>query len=101
MTKEFPALVISPRSREYNSYDILSRSKVVFEFLTIGKPHRQLDSDILRLDPSSSRGYQSMGILHYLGLVEDHKGFFINSNIESIINYFESSEISKTSEILN
>tara|TARA_B100000315_G_scaffold247189_1_gene275577 strand:+ start:2507 stop:4054 length:1548 start_codon:yes stop_codon:yes gene_type:complete len=101
MAKEFPALVISTRSREYNSYDMLTRSKVVFEFLTKGKTHRQLDIDILSLDSSRSLGYQSMGILHYLGLVEGHKGFFIDSNIETVIDYFESIEIAKSSEILN
>ena len=29
--------------------------------------HREMDSEILGLDPSISKGWQSMGVLHYLG----------------------------------
>jgi 5-methylcytosine-specific restriction protein A len=64
------------RSREYTAYGLEQRGAVVRGWLFDGKTHRQLDRDVLGLDPAESRGYQSMGILHHLGLKAPYRGLF-------------------------
>jgi len=61
-----PKLNPSNRKREYNSYSDDLRAKVVKEWLFTDKTHRDIDEEVLGLNRSFSRGYQSMGILHYL-----------------------------------
>ena len=51
-----------------------------------------MDRDILGLDPLSSKGWQSMGVLHYLGLKKDFKGIFKNSDLNEAIEYLKSDE---------
>ena len=44
-------------------------------FLTrVSFKHREIDKEILGLDPLVSRGWQSMGILHFQGLKRIHSG---------------------------
>ena len=71
-----PKLDRSGRKREYKNYSPYLRSIIVKEFLFNGVEHRQLDTEILNLDPKQSLGFQSMGILHYLGLKQQFKGIF-------------------------
>ena len=71
-----PGLVKSKRSREYDSYNETQRAQVVYAYLFKSMSHRQLDAEILNLDDAYSRGFQSMGILHHIGLVNAHKGIF-------------------------
>ncbi len=71
-----PKLRKNERSREYNSYSIEERAEVVRALLFKGMTHRQIDSKILHLDSKYTRGYQSMGILHYLGLKQEFRGLF-------------------------
>lgn len=71
-----PSLSRVKRAREYNSYSDRLRDKVVYEYIFKGMAHRWIDENILGLDADYSRGYQSMGILHYLGLKSDFKGIF-------------------------
>ncbi|MBM7587933.1 hypothetical protein JOC86_004508 [Bacillus pakistanensis] len=78
----FPPLQPRDRNREFNQYDKDIRSKVIFEYLFNERTHRWLDENIIKLDPAYSRGYQSMGILHHLGLRDTHKGIFMDINIE-------------------
>jgi len=52
--------------------------------------HRKLDKDILCMD--DTRGWQSMGILHYLGLVDDHKGLFKNTSLNAAIALLSESD---------
>ena len=66
---DVPKLILSGRKREYSLYTEDERRNVVIEYLFEGKSHRQLDQDVLGLDSSESRGYQAMGILHYIGLI--------------------------------
>ncbi len=82
---EIPRLKKTSRSREYNLYTPNQRALVVKQYLFDGKSHRQLDEDVLKLDGSESRGWQSMGILHYLGLTGDFKALFEEMTIESAI----------------
>jgi 5-methylcytosine-specific restriction enzyme A len=83
----FPDLAPSERSREYLLYDAHIRGRVAFEYLTTKKiGHREIDKNILGKDPKYTRGYQSMGILHYQGLKKTHCGKFSGKNLEEIIN---------------
>ncbi len=80
-----PKLQPSVRKREFDSYSDDLRAQVVREWLFTNKTHRQLDEEVLGLDKELSRGYQSMGILHYLGLkAEFHSLFNGRSNAEAI-----------------
>ncbi len=45
-------------------------------WLFTDKTHRELDEEVLGLDRNISRGYQSMGILHFLGLKAEFHGLF-------------------------
>ncbi len=71
-----PELKPSSRSREYNLYKEIQRARVVQGWLFQGKTHRELDEEVLGLDPHVSQGWQSMGILHFLGLKKDFRGLF-------------------------
>jgi len=51
-----------------------------------------MDRDILGLDPLSSKGWQSMGVLHYLGLKKEFKGIFQNSDLNQAISNLKSDE---------
>jgi 5-methylcytosine-specific restriction protein A len=74
--KRFPQLIRKPRDREYKKYAEQLRDNVVYEYLFNGKSHRWLDENILDESADYSRGWFSMGMLHYLGIVDAHKGFF-------------------------
>lgn len=76
-TREFPPLVFSKpsRAREFNLYNDKQRAAVLYNYLVNGISYRPLDSEILKV-PFDSHGYQSMGICHYLGITDPHKGFF-------------------------
>ena len=56
------------------------RQGLAFDGLT----HRQLDNQILGMDPAVTRGYQAMGILHAIGLRGDSRGIY--SNLDLICN---------------
>lgn len=74
--RTFPTLDFSGgRKREYNLYNDNQRSSVVYHYLVEGMAFRPMDQMILG-KTASSKGWQSMGICHYLGLVDKHKGFF-------------------------
>lgn len=80
------------RKREYAAYPSSVRGHVAFEWLVNPKStHRFIDYKIIGLDPIYSRGYQSMGILHFQGLVKDHHGVFHDYEFNDIIT-----EIAKT-----
>ncbi len=77
MDKKLPPLEFDekPREREFNAYTEEDRAAVVYNYLVKGMSFRELDSNILKVN-FDSRGWQSMGICHYLGLSNIHKGFF-------------------------
>ena len=81
---KIPKLQFSGRDREYKRYGLLKRSKVVKDFLFNGESHRQLDKKILGLDPKISKGFQSMGVLHYLGLKKPFSALFYNQSLERV-----------------
>jgi len=64
-----PELERSERNREYTRYTFEEISRLVKHWLLIGDlGHRELEQEILAIDPAYFRGWQAMGILHYLGL---------------------------------
>lgn len=57
----------------------------------IGGLTRRLDEDVLHLNSIESRGWQSMGVLHYLGLTNSFKALFEDMTISSAIYELKSS----------
>ena len=97
----FPNLKRSNRDREYLSYSPTIRAKVVYAYLFDGDSHRAIDKNVIGIDSNESRGFLSMNILHFLGLRNEHKGFFKNSNISSAISYLEEQDKTELSEIID
>lgn len=84
-----PELEPVKRSREYNLYEDSIRDKVVYESLFNGRTRRWLDENVIGLNPVESRGYQAMGILHFIGLKDKHKGIFKDMGIGEAITVLE------------
>ncbi|MBT2736208.1 HNH endonuclease [Bacillus sp. ISL-7] len=84
-----PALEPVSRSREYNLYEDPIRDRVVYESLFHGRTRRWLDEHIIGLNPDESRGYQAMGILHFIGLKDKHKGIFKGLSIHEAVQLLE------------
>ena len=88
-----PKLDPSNRDREYKQRNFEEISQIVHTWLfTNDVGHREMDRDILGLDPLSSKGWQSMGVLHYLGLKKEFKGIFHNSDLNQAISDLKSDE---------
>ena len=108
-----PQLTPASRHREYDAYSDELKSAVVREWLFTNKTHRQIDEGVLGLDPEYSRGWQSMGILHYLGLNKGFHGIFgsVDSleavdklrhdpqDFQSVIRFLTLEGISKTTSL--
>ncbi len=88
MWPEFPPLKFSNRIREFNCYSDRQRSAVVYNWLKNGMSTRQMDREIINIDPDSSKGYQSHGIYRYLGLTKKHQGFFRGWEDTKVVSYF-------------
>lgn len=88
---DIPKLKKTSRAREYNTYTDTQRAAIVKQYLFDGKSHRRLDEDVLHLNSIESRGWQSMGGLHYLGLTNSFKALFEDMTISSAIYELESS----------
>jgi hypothetical protein len=97
----FPLLRKSERVHEFNAYEPSLKAEVVYEYLFSGKPHRHIDATILGYDPVESRGWQSMGILHYLGLVDRHKGYFRDISLNDAIAFLEAENADYFFEIIS
>lgn len=101
--QRLPSLQPVDRSREYNVYTERQREEVVFLYLFHSYSHRRLDEVVLALDPEISKGYQSMGILHHLGIIGDHKGLFSNYTVQKaiqLIKYQGSEEYSQIGNMI-
>lgn len=81
-----PKLNPTDRSREYYLYTQEQRDNVIYNYLFNGLSHRDLDKDILKLDADYSRGWQSMGILHHLGIRNEFKGLFAGISEKDALN---------------
>lgn len=95
-----PILEKTERDTEYSSYDQILRAKVIYGYLFKGMSHRALDSHYLGKDGNKSRGWQSMGILHCLGLTAKHKNLFDNLSLEEGINVIQNDQTQDYSLIL-
>lgn len=84
-----PRLVPSSRKREFCNYTKDEHRNVVLSYLFDGKSHRELDREVLGLNSVESRGYQSMGILHCLGLRNEFKGLFKRVSLEEAIKIIQ------------
>ena len=84
----------SARVREYKIYPASVRGHIAYVFLDDkNMSHRQIDQIYLGKDSAFTRGFQSMGVLHHQGLVNEHHGIFNGAGIDSIIE-----EISKLAD---
>lgn len=98
---DIPKLKRSTRSREYKNYQQIVIDNIVYDYLFHAVSHRRLDEKYTHMDSSYSRGYQSMGILHYLGLRKEFKGIFNKIEIsDAIIILEEKKEYSDIIDIL-
>lgn len=88
-TAVLPELKRSERRREYDKYSPAQRRDVVYNFLFNGAHHRELDESVLKLDPDWSKGFQSMGILHFLGLKAEYRGYFIGQTVRDAIEQMQ------------
>jgi hypothetical protein len=83
---DIPILERDSRIREYEKYPFQEISRLVKHWLLIGDlGHRELEREILSLDPVYWRGFQSMGILHYLGLKQPFKGIFRGHEVPFVV----------------
>lgn len=80
-----PELKRSNRKREFDLYNQKQIDEIVYGYLFDAVSHRNLDQGILELDSLESLGYQSMGILHYLGITKEFKGLFNDNQLEDTI----------------
>ena len=87
-----PELRPSERAREYNLYTDIERAKIVHGWLFERKTHRELDEEFLGLDRDISRGYQAMGVLHFLGLKKEFHGIFNNVSKTLAISVLQENE---------
>ena len=87
---QIPELDPTSRDREYKQRNFDEISHIVYKWLfTNDVGHREMDRDILGLDPLSSNGWQSMGVLHFLGLKKEFKGIFSDIGLDNAIKYLE------------
>lgn len=84
--KSLPELKPSGRHREFNNYEDYLKAKVIFEHLVNGLKHRELDEVVLGLDKEKSKGFQSMGILHFLGMKAGYRGIFEGEKLNDVID---------------
>lgn len=98
----FPLLTLKKekkQTRQFSLYTEEQKAQVIYYWLFEGSSQRKMDHEILKLDGKETHGYQSMGILHYLGLTKDHKKVFANKSIleslQCLSKYLTNSSISE------
>lgn len=96
----FPSLEYSNRSKEYDLYSPIERAKVIYGYLFEGHSHRQLDTLFLGKDGTISRGWQSMGILHYLGIIGKHKNIFNGYSLNEAIRFLNKDKTQNFEKII-
>jgi len=103
MQTQIPKLVIDDRDREYKKYSYYQISEVVKSWLFNGMKTRDMDREILNVDDKKSKGFQSMQILHYLGLKENFQGIFKEKSIDESIEELnlDYQDFSKIIEIIS
>ena len=84
-----PILEKSKRSREYEDYSKEQHRAVVEAYLFQGLSHRKIEEFAMKIDSEYFRGYQSMSILHHLGLGNNFKGIFKGMSVKDAISILE------------
>lgn len=88
-----PRLSPSVRSREFRQFSFVEIARIVDKWLFASDTtHRQLDRDILGIDPGYSQGFQSMGVLHFLGLTKEFHGIFESRDRSEVIQELKKSD---------
>ncbi len=75
------------RDREFKSVSERERDEIVYKYLFEGQSHRWLDENVLNANSNYTRGYTSMGVLHHLGLMGEHKGLLDGISVQEAITY--------------
>ena len=96
-----PILECEDRKREYDNYSTIQHRRVVEAYLFQGMSHRQIEKNVLHLDSDYFRGWQSMSILHYLGLRNSFKGLFRGMSIAQAIAELKASPNDDYGEIIS
>ena len=98
-----PLLDISSRGSEYKKYSDYERSLICKGWLFKGVEHRELDKKILGLDSLKSKGFQSMGVLHFLGLKKEFKSFFKSTSLDDAVSELKNNyqDFSRVIALLN
>lgn len=100
-SEKIPSLEPKVRAREYENYPQIIRDRIVFEYLFHSRTHRWLDEHIIGLNSNESRGYQAMGVLHYIGLRDKHKGIFKGMLISEAIEQLRRTDGSNFSLVIS
>lgn len=95
-----PILEKSKRSREYEDYSKEQHKAIVESYLFQGLSHRQIEKSALKIDSDYFRGYQSMSILHHLGLGNEFKGIFKGMSVEDAIEILKKTNNSDYEDII-
>ena len=95
-----PTLERVNRNREYNSYSSIIRGQIAYSYLFEGLSHRALDKKIIGLDPNKSKGWQSMGILHFIGLKNTHKNIFKGLDYNTVLTELKQKNTDDSKSIL-
>lgn len=89
-------LKINPKyAKRFEKYSESKRIEVLYDYLFNGHSYRWLDENILGQDSNYSRGWQSMAILHYLGIIDVHKGMFKETSLDAAITILEEQDNKK------
>ena len=93
MTVELPKLdYANSRAREYKNTSSTDVAEIVYRWLFEGAKTREMDRDVLGLDPEKTKGYHSMGVLHFLGLKRPFQGFFRDQHISDALSRMEKNQ---------
>ena len=77
--------------RQYRKTPSTDVSEIVYRWLFEGATNREMDRDVLRLDPGKTDGWPSMSVLHFFGLKKPFKGFFMGQSIKDAVSRMEES----------
>lgn len=88
---DLPDLAASNRDREYRQRTASQVSHILtLHLFESDVSHRDMDERVLGLDPRQSKGWQSMGVLHYFGLKKEFKGIFKGHTVQEACELMKS-----------
>lgn len=91
-----PELKQVKRDREFSLYEEALRDRLLYTYLFRGDSYRKMDREVLCLNQKESdgwqadtKGWQSRGVLGYMGITGKHKGIFKDMSIHVVIEQLE------------